>query len=86
MTVCRRLVASHVPRGAGNRGLLWVGTHRTPVKAPSDTDVLAKVLVRGSRGPLERLSHHGLNRIAPAYELGEGVGVVPLTPVFRVAL
>jgi hypothetical protein len=34
MTVCRRPVASHVPRGAGNCGLLWVGTHRNPGKVP----------------------------------------------------
>ena len=39
MTVCRRPVASHVPRGAGNRGLLWVGTHRNPRQSPpSDTN------------------------------------------------
>ena len=37
MTVCRRPVASDVPRGAGNRGLLGVGAHRNPVKVPPPT-------------------------------------------------
>jgi hypothetical protein len=34
VTVCRRPVASHVPRGAGNRRLLWVVTHRIPRQSP----------------------------------------------------
>jgi hypothetical protein len=86
MIVYRRPVASWKPQSVGDSGLDRVEPEKPVSKSPSDTDVFAKVLVRGSRGPLERLSHHGLDRIAPAYELGEGVGVVPLTRVFRVAL
>jgi hypothetical protein len=84
MTVCRRPVASHVPRGAGNRGLLWVGTHRNPGKVPPPT-------LSGTRKPWSEApgmagtgAREVPDRVVPAYELGEGVGVVPPTPVFRV--
>ena len=42
MTVDGLPVASYVPRGAGNRGSSWVGTHRNPVKVPPPTPTFSR--------------------------------------------
>jgi hypothetical protein len=84
VTVQLRLVASHAPQDAGNRGLMWVGTHRNPGKVPLRHGRFRESLGQGLRDPLQRLSGHPLRRNAPANEPDAGVGVVPLTPVFRV--
>jgi hypothetical protein len=53
-------------------------------KSPLRHGPFAKAMVRGSRGWRGTGAGEDPDRVVPAQELGEGVGVVPLTPVFRV--